>query len=176
MKLKDKMRNHKNIFSILVMVTLLVFSSEISAQEKEDKTLQKEQKQLLRESRQLNSEASVALAEDKFVEGEADYRKAIAINPKSETAKYNLGNAYYNKAKNDEAMSRFQQAADVATSKKLLLQIINSFILDCQPFILPFKPLPKNEYLFKSGSLILCFEFVKIHKASLDPISISIFN
>ncbi|RDK88634.1 tetratricopeptide repeat protein [Marinirhabdus gelatinilytica] len=117
MKLKDKMRNHKNIFSILVMVTLLVFSSEISAQEKEDKTLQKEQKQLLRETKQLNSEASVALAEDKFVEGEADYRKAIAINPKSETAKYNLGNAYYNKAKNDEAMSRFQQAADVATSK-----------------------------------------------------------
>ena len=63
------------------------------------------------------SDGSLALADEKFVEGEADYRKAIAINPKSETAKYNLGNAYYNKAKNDEAMTRFQQAAAIATEK-----------------------------------------------------------
>lgn len=63
------------------------------------------------------ADASLSVSKDNFVEGEADYRKAIAVNPKNETAKYNLGNAYYNEAKNDEAMQRFKQAADVATSK-----------------------------------------------------------
>lgn len=114
----NKMKTQKNIFGLLLIALLGLFSAEISAQEKEqDIDKQKEEKQLIRETKELVSDASLALADDKFVEGEADYRKAIAINPKSETAKYNLGNAYYNKNKNDEAMSRFQQAADVATSK-----------------------------------------------------------
>ncbi len=110
----------KNILGILLIALVGLFSAEISAQAKElgqDNDKQKEERQLLRETAGLVSDASLALAEDNFVEGEAEYRKAIAINPKSETAKYNLGNAYYNKEKNDEAMSRFQQAADVATSK-----------------------------------------------------------
>lgn len=112
------MKKKKNILGILLIFLLGLFSSEISAQEKEqEKDKQKEERQLLREAKELVSDASLALADDKFVEGEAEYRKAIAINPKSETAKYNLGNAYYNKAKNDEAMSRFQQAAEVGTSK-----------------------------------------------------------
>lgn len=106
----------KHILSVVFMLVTLLFSSEISAQAKEKDT-KKEERQLLRETTALVSDASLALADDKFVEGEADYRKAIAINPKSETAKYNLGNAYYNKDKNDEAMTRFQQAADVATDK-----------------------------------------------------------
>jgi len=117
MKLRNKMKTQNNILGILLVALLGLFSSEICAQEKDKNDLQKEQKQLIRETKELVSDASLALADDKFVEGEAEYRKAIAINPKSETAKYNLGNAYYNKKKNDEAMSRFQQAAAVATSK-----------------------------------------------------------
>lgn len=114
----NKMKRQKNIFGLLLIGSLGLFSAEISAQDKEqDKNKQKEERQLIRETKELVSDASLALADDKFIKGEADYRKAIAINPKSETAKYNLGNAYYNKNKNDEAMSRFQQAADVATSK-----------------------------------------------------------
>ncbi len=111
------MKTHKKLLGILLITLLGLFSSEISAQEKDDNDVKKEQKQLIRETKELVSDASLALSDDNFIEGEADYRKAIAINPKSETAKYNLGNAYYNKKKNDEAMSRFQQAADVATSK-----------------------------------------------------------
>jgi Ca-activated chloride channel family protein len=116
MKLVNKMKTQKNILGLLLIAILALFSSEISAQEK-DKDKQKEERKLLRETKELVSDASLALADDKFVEGEAEYRKAIAINPKSETAKYNLGNAYYNKEKNDEAMSRFEQAASVATAK-----------------------------------------------------------
>merc|ERR1711879_396939 len=117
MKLKDKMKTQKNILGAFLFALLTLFTAEISAQEKDENDVQDEQRKLLRETKELVSDASLALADDKFVEGEAEYRKAIAINPKSETAKYNLGNAYYNKEKNDEAMSRFKQAAAVATSK-----------------------------------------------------------
>ncbi|WP_432412153.1 tetratricopeptide repeat protein [Rasiella sp. SM2506] len=120
MKPIHKMKTQKNILKLLAYIMVVCFSAEISAQAKDqvkEKDKQKEERQLLRETKELVSDASLALADDNFVEGEAEYRKAIAINPKSETAKYNLGNAYYNKEKNDEAMSRFQQAAAVATSK-----------------------------------------------------------
>lgn len=79
--------------------------------------LSKEQRALEQETENLLAEGNEKLFNDEFVEAEADYRKAIAINPKKEVAKYNLGNAYYNKEKNDEAMRRFQQAAAVAENK-----------------------------------------------------------
>jgi tetratricopeptide (TPR) repeat protein len=63
------------------------------------------------------SEAQQSLQKDKFSAAEADYRQAISLNPKSETAKYNLGTAYYGKEKNAEAMLRFKQAAQTATDK-----------------------------------------------------------
>ena len=77
----------------------------------------KEQKKELKAARNYLSEAQQALQKDKFSVAEADYRKAISLNPKSETAKYNLGTAYYGKEKNAEAMLRFKQAATTATSK-----------------------------------------------------------
>ncbi|PKA83043.1 Tfp pilus assembly protein PilF [Ulvibacter sp. MAR_2010_11] len=77
----------------------------------------KEQKKLLKESMEYLSDASENLQENNFPIAEADYRKAIDRNPVDETGKYNLGNAYYNKALNAEAMRRFQQAASVATTK-----------------------------------------------------------
>ena len=58
------------------------------------------------------------LQKDNFPIAEADYRKAMSLNPGSEIPKYNLGNAYYNKNKINEAKLRYKQAASVATSKK----------------------------------------------------------
>lgn len=77
----------------------------------------KEEQKLVRASQEFLSEASKNMKEDNFPMAEADYRKAIALNPVDETGKYNLGNAYYNKAFNSEAMNRFKQAASVATTK-----------------------------------------------------------
>lgn len=57
------------------------------------------------------------LQKEKFPDAEANYRQAISLNPKDETAKYNLGTAYYGKEKNAEAMLRFKQAAVTATTK-----------------------------------------------------------
>lgn len=53
-----------------------------------------------------------------FPKAEVQYRKAIAKNPESTTAKYNLANAYYNSEKYDEALQRYNQSAKIATSKK----------------------------------------------------------
>lgn len=77
----------------------------------------KEQKKELRASQNFLSDAQQALQKEEFPSAEADYRKAISLNPKSETAKYNLGTAYYGKEKNAEAMLRFKQAATTATEK-----------------------------------------------------------
>ncbi len=77
----------------------------------------KERRKLVKESKELMSDASLELQKDEFSMAEANYRKAIAINPVSETGKYNLGTAYYGKSKNTEALNRFKQAAEVATAR-----------------------------------------------------------
>src|SRR5690554_3394889 len=77
----------------------------------------REQEREIRASREYLSEAQQGLQKDKFAEAEADYRKAISLNPQSEVAKYNLGTAYYEKEKNAEALLRFKQSAKSATTK-----------------------------------------------------------
>ncbi len=77
----------------------------------------KEQRKLLKESNEYLNEASERLQENDFPIAEADYRKAISLNPVDETGKYNLGNAYYNKELNTEAMRRYKQAASIAKNK-----------------------------------------------------------
>lgn len=73
--------------------------------------------EVLKESQTYRADASIAIDKDAFVEGEALYRKSIAMQPANPAGKYNLGNAYYKKDKNKEAMRRFVQAAEVATTK-----------------------------------------------------------
>lgn len=96
------------------LIFCLCFVAIVSAQEKEKN---KEQIRIEKESEYLLAEGNESLFEDNFVDAEVNFRKAIAINPKEEVGKYNLGNAYYNKAKNEEAMMRFKQAASVAENK-----------------------------------------------------------
>lgn len=103
---KEVMRN------ISLVLCMLLFSLNSFAQPQS-----KEQKKELKASQNFLSEAQQSLQKDKFSAAEADYRQAISLNPKSETAKYNLGTAYYGKEKNAEAMLRFKQAAQTATDK-----------------------------------------------------------
>ncbi len=99
----------KNVLPFLIGF----FFFSITAISQEDKTKEKE----LRQSKNYLSEASLLLQKEQFPAAEADYRKAISLNPENETGKYNLGNAYYKKEKNAEAQLRFKQAATVATKK-----------------------------------------------------------
>lgn len=98
----------KYFSKFLGLLFVLLFSISSIAQENE---------KVIRKSNNLLSEAQQNLQKERFTAAEAEYRKAISLNPKSETGKYNLGTAYYGRDKNAEAMYRFKQAAATATNK-----------------------------------------------------------
>ncbi len=102
----------KSIRNVSLLLCAALFSLNSFAQQQA-----KELKKELKAAQNYLSEAQQSLQKDKFPAAEADYRKAISLNPKGETAKYNLGTAYYGKEKNSEAMLRFKQAATAATDK-----------------------------------------------------------
>lgn len=105
----EKIGMQLQVLLLLVLFgSMTGFSQEIDREKMED----------LRTSQSLMSDAGVSLQKEEFPVAEADYRKAISLNPKSETAKYNLGNAYYDRALNGEASQRYVQAAAVADSKE----------------------------------------------------------
>src|SRR5690606_5858114 len=104
-------RMKKSVGKTFLLFMLMVSVSTFAQQQL------KEQKKDFKAAQNFLSEAQQSLQKDEFPPAEADYRKAISLNPKSETAKYNLGTAYYGKDKNAEAMLRFKQAASTATEK-----------------------------------------------------------
>ncbi|WP_271423878.1 tetratricopeptide repeat protein [Aequorivita sinensis] len=103
-------QNNK-IFRIVMILCIFIISLNSFAQQS------KEQTKELKAAQNYLSEAQQMLQKEKFPDAEANYRQAISLNPKDETAKYNLGTAYYGKEKNAEAMLRFKQAAVTATTK-----------------------------------------------------------
>ena len=96
-----------------LVVIVLIFSITLSGQESED---------LKKAARQADgfiaSGNELLVEKGNFPNAEAEYRKAIAKNPESTTAKYNLANAYYDSEKYDEALQRYNESAKVATSKQ----------------------------------------------------------
>ena len=107
----SEVKNIKFLINKTILLVVLMLSFSTYAQQT------KEQKRELKAAQNFLSEAQQSLQKEKFTDAEADYRQAISLNPKSETAKYNLGTAYYGKEKNAEAMLRFKQAAVTATDK-----------------------------------------------------------
>ena len=101
---------NKHIFSFVLFILLVSFTS-VNAQD------DKEKQNILKHSEELLSEANSEMKKGNFPLAEAEYREAIALNPKAATGKYNLGTAYYNKDMNATAMNRFKQAAAVADTK-----------------------------------------------------------
>ncbi|EDP96691.1 tetratricopeptide repeat protein [Kordia algicida OT-1] len=77
----------------------------------------KEAEQIKKESNNYTYKANKALEDDSFVDAEAEYRKAISKDGENATAKYNLGNAYYQNESYEEAFNRYKQAAEVAMTK-----------------------------------------------------------
>jgi len=109
-------QQHSGSMKWLISATFfLFFFGIVSAQAQK---VSKEQEKELREAQGFLSEANGELSQENFVGAEVNYRKSIAINPSEEIGKYNLGNAYYNEAKNEDAMRRYAQAAEISESKK----------------------------------------------------------
>ncbi|NJB71297.1 tetratricopeptide (TPR) repeat protein [Saonia flava] len=100
----------KKILYIFFMFGVLGFS-----QESEDgKTNKKD----LQTSKNLTWEGNKDIAENDFINAEANYRRAISKSTDNPAASYNLGNAYYNKETYSEAFGRFKQAGELASTKE----------------------------------------------------------
>lgn len=99
-----------NIMKPVLMLLIIFFGVQVKAQENNSKDQA--------EAEMYLQEAGDALSENDFAAAEAAYRKAIAKDPGNPTAKYNLGNLYYNKEKPAEAGERLYQAGEIADSKE----------------------------------------------------------
>src|SRR5690606_9762105 len=123
-----QIRFNRNLILMAVDTTIVILLITKNSYAQQSKTDKKDQNKAAR----LNKEAQQALRKNNFAGAEADYRKAIALDPKNQTAKYNLGNAYYKNNKNDEAMLRYKQAVKDAASKeekhKALHNLGNTFM------------------------------------------------
>lgn len=99
----------------IVTCMLMLFGLYLgfSQQTEQDKVKAK----TLKASDNLVAEANEELDEDKFVDAEVTYRKAIAKSGENAHAKYNLGNAYYEEESYREAFTRYKQAGEVAETK-----------------------------------------------------------
>jgi len=82
-----------------------------------EQEIEKERAKDLAESTNITWEANKEISEDKFVEAEKDYRRAISKSDKNAAAPFNLGNAYYNNETYSEAFGRFKQAGEIAEAK-----------------------------------------------------------
>ena len=105
--------NFKAAPCVILMALLFLFVTPLFAQTQALEQVKKDAK----EAAVFLSEGSQAMQKEQFVAGEASYRKAISIEEKKATGNYNLGNAYYQSNKNDEALSRFAKAATIAVTK-----------------------------------------------------------
>ena len=92
------------IFLLMVCFSLLGFSQE------KDLALQ--------ESNNLVYEGNELIGENEFVSAEMEYRKAISKKPTNAVASYDLGNAYYENERFEEALLRHAEAVDFAETKE----------------------------------------------------------
>ena len=104
---------------MLVMSLLFCLTGQLKAQEKN--------RDLIKDSQLLVNKANQEMEQDLFVSAEAKYRKAASLDPKNNTAKYNMGNAYYSKSKNLEAMRRFKESSEVANTRPQKHQSFHNF-------------------------------------------------
>lgn len=94
------------LFGILILVQV-----PLSAQEDPEKAA--------RLAKKYMQQAEEALEDNDLATAEAYYRQAIAKDPSNASARYNLGNLYYNNEITGEAVERHAQSAKVAEEKPL---------------------------------------------------------
>ncbi len=102
---------------IKLMFGLLLCFGMVQAQDDMTEKANKEAEKALQASTNLTYEANEELTANDFVTAEADYRRAISKSNKNAAARFNLGNAYYNRESFGEAFGRYKQAGEVAEDK-----------------------------------------------------------
>lgn len=100
------------IISLVLLLGAGIYPLSLMAQEEPEVD-----KDALLASQNLTWEANKDLNDNKFVDAEVDYRKAISKSKANATAPYNLGNAYYTNESYSEAFGRFKEAGELAAEK-----------------------------------------------------------
>jgi len=72
----------------------------------------------LEQSNDLVYQGNELISENEFVSAEMEYRKAISKKQSNAIASYDLGNAYYNNERFEEALLRHTEAAQFAKTKE----------------------------------------------------------
>ena len=80
---------------------------------------QKEERDYLRKGNRAYNDSS-------YVDASVNYLKALEMNPNSTISMYNLGNAYIQQQKIEEAMKQYGAAASIEKDKKNLAQIYHN--------------------------------------------------
>lgn len=103
--------NYSSLLRALFFAFFLIFSLAVCGQENQDEAA--------REAQKYVREAEEAVNDGDFHTAEAYYREAIAKDPSNATARYNMGNLYYNEEVPKDAVERHSQAAEMAREKTM---------------------------------------------------------
>lgn len=109
--MKNTLRTYKFLVYLIISTGFLFSGTSYS------QTMEEEQKKVEKQTNKYLKEAEEKLGENDFASAEASYRKAVAKNPDSEVARYNMANMYYSKEKPANATQRYKQAAEVTETK-----------------------------------------------------------
>ncbi|MFN4762122.1 tetratricopeptide repeat protein [Gillisia sp. Q332] len=125
-KMKNILITYKFFVYLFIGAGFLISGTSYS------QTMEEEQKKIEKQTNKFLKEAEEKLGENDFASAEASYRKAVAKNPDSEVARYNMANMYYGKEKSGNATQRYIQAAEVSETKdskhKIFHNLGNTFM------------------------------------------------
>ena len=110
-----KMYNLKSFIYIIILFPLGIFSQE------KDKPIEVKlaEKQILRKGNDLYKE-------NRFVDAEVKYKKALKQNPNYENAAYNLGNAVYKQNRFKEALPQYELVVKSSKDSDTKMQVFHN--------------------------------------------------
>ena len=100
----------------------LVEQQATDTQDAEQSVAEKPAKYSPKSSRNSVRSGNKQYKNEKYLESEIDYRRAVDSDPESATASYNLGNSLYRQEKFDEAAKCFDNASSMTDDKALQSQ------------------------------------------------------
>ena len=103
----------KKLIYILILVPFVAFSQQSKA------SLEKEARALVREGNEL-------YAQEKYVDAESAFKKALQKNPNYEIAKYNLGNALIEQGRTKEALEQYEVLAKMTKNDDIKSHLMHN--------------------------------------------------
>src|SRR5210317_1487289 len=111
--MNDDMRR---LILILMFIPVLLFGQEKQQAEEQDKP--KEPPKIKLAEKQILRSGNDLYKQQRYVDAEVKYKKALQKNPYYETAGFNLGNAVYEQGRYEEALPQYDMVSKSARDVK----------------------------------------------------------